>query len=271
MSEQQPLVSVMIPYYNCKEYIAETLASVEAQTYGNIETLIVNDGSDPEHAAALENLLAEKPHIRYATQTNQGVAAARNHAARLALGRYFLFLDADDIILPEYIAKCVSILESDAACKLVYPQAEFFDAKSGEWNMPLYCNLANLLGHNCIPAIAMHRADDFSVIGGFDESLASHEDWDLWIRLLVKGGNVYRIPHILFQYRKRADSSSMINRLEQNPLLEQKDWQRIYEKHSRLFLENGLGYFELADIKRRYEKITASFLYKFICFFKKNK
>ena len=239
---QSPTVSVMIPYYNCKEYIVETIQSVLNQSYQNFEIIIVDDGSAPEHADYLREFLADKPAIRYAVQNNQGVAAARNHAARLAGGKYFLFLDSDDLILPDYIEKCVAVLENNPDCKLVYPLAEYFDAQEGLWNLPDYDGLESLLKGNRIPIISMHRAEDFVSLGGFDENLATHEDWDLWIRLLSNGGEVIRIPEVLFRYRKRRDGSSLINRLEQNPDLNREDWQKVYEKNRALFMQHHLGY-----------------------------
>ena len=239
---QSPTVSVMIPYYNCKEYIVETIQSVLSQSHQNFEIIIVDDGSDPEHADYLREFLADKPAIRYAVQNNQGVAAARNHAARLAGGKYFLFLDSDDLILPDYIEKCVAVLESNPDCKLVYPLAEYFDAQEGLWNLPDYDGLESLLKGNRIPIISMHRAEDFVSLGGFDENLTTHEDWDFWIRLLSNGGTVIRIPEVLFRYRKRRDGSSLINRLEQNPDLNREDWQKVYEKNRALFMRHHLGY-----------------------------
>ena len=239
---QSPTVSVMIPYYNCKEYIVETIQSVLSQSHQNFEIIIVDDGSDPEHADYLKEFLADKPAIRYAVQNNQGVAAARNHAARLAGGKYFLFLDSDDLILPDYIEKCVTVLENNPDCKLVYPLAEYFDAQEGLWNLPDYDGLESLLKGNRIPIISMHRAEDFVSLGGFDENLTTHEDWDLWIRLLSNGGTVIRIPEVLFRYRKRRDGSSLINRLEQNPDLNREDWQKVYEKNRVLFMQYHLGY-----------------------------
>ena len=239
---QSPTVSVMIPYYNCKEYIVETIQSVLSQSHQNFEIIIVDDGSDPEHADYLREFLADKPAIRYAVQNNQGVAAARNHAARLAGGKYFLFLDSDDLILPDYIEKCVTVLENNSDCKLVYPLAEYFDAQEGLWNLPDYDGLESLLKGNRIPIISMHRAEDFVSLGGFDENLTTHEDWDFWIRLLSNGGTVIRIPEVLFRYRKRRDGSSLINRLEQNPDLNREDWQKVYEKNRALFMQHHLGY-----------------------------
>ena len=239
----RPTVSVMIPYFNCKEYIAETIESVRQQSYPDIEIIIVDDGSAQEHADYLKNFLADKPDIHYAVQANLGVAAARNHAARLAKGKYFLFLDSDDLILPDYIEKCVAILEAEPKCKLVYPKVEFFDAQNGLWHLPPYDGLRSLLTGNRFPSsVSMHRAADFAAAGGFDENLTTHEDWDLWIRLLSSGGEARCIPEVLFRYRKRSDGSSLINRLEQNPDLNREDWQKVYEKNRALFMQYHLGY-----------------------------
>ena len=239
----RPTVSVMIPYFNCKEYIAETVESVRQQSYPDIEIIIVDDGSAQEHADYLKNFLADKPDIHYAVQANLGVAAARNHAARLAKGKYFLFLDSDDLILPDYIEKCVAILEAEPKCKLVYPKVEFFDAQNGLWHLPPYDGLRSLLTGNRFPSsVSMHRAADFAAAGGFDENLTTHEDWDLWIRLLSSGGEARCIPEVLFRYRKRSDGSSLINRLEQNPDLNREDWQKVYEKNRDLFMQYHLGY-----------------------------
>lgn len=255
---QHPLVSVMIPYYNCEQYIAETIASVEVQHYPNIEIIIVDDGSREESAAFLTKLLETKPTIRLVTQNNQGVAAARNHAARLASGEYFLFLDADDQILPDYIQKSVKILESNPDCKLVYPQAEFFDAKEGFWQLPPYEGIKSLLTGNCFPSsVSMHRAADFKALGGFDKNLVTHEDWDFWIRLLSGGGKVYQIPEVLFRYRKRRDGSSLIDSLDKNTDLSRKDCQHIYEKHRNLFLQHHLSYWDHIQILAQNRQLQA--------------
>ena len=124
----------------------------------------------------------------------------------------------------------------------MYPLAEYFDAQEGLWNLPDYDGLESLLKGNRIPIISMHRAEDFVSLGGFDENLTTHEDWDLWIRLLSNGGTVIRIPEVLFRYRKRRDGSSLINRLEQNPDLNREDWQKVYEKNRVLFMQYHLGY-----------------------------
>lgn len=248
---RQPLVSVMIPYYNCGKYIAETLESVRQQHYPKIETIIVDDGSDTAESAQLDGILQKHPHIRLIRQHNQGLSAARNAAAKAAQGRYYLFLDADDLILSEYVQESVGILENNPDCKLVYPQAEFFDARTGPWKLPAYSGLRRLLEGNHIPAVAVHRAEDFRRHGGFDESLRTHEDWDLWIRMLEHGGSAHLIERVLFRYRRRQDQSSLSDKLINETEAVKTSWQNVYVKHSSLFTRHGLGYYDLIHNLRK--------------------
>lgn len=240
-----PLVSIMVPYYNCKVYIAETITSIDAQTYPNIEIIIVDDGSSPEDAEYLKNLLTGRSDIIYSAQDNRGLSSARNHAAQLAHGKYFCFLDADDVIHPEYIQSCVDIFEKNPECKLVYSRAEFFDAQTGEWNLPEYTDFKTLLKGNHIPAFAVHYSDDYKGANGFDETLKTHEDWDFWIRLLKDGGRAIKLPTIFFYYRKRKDQSSLTDSLLKNSMLDKESWQRVYDKNKQLFISYGLGYYDL--------------------------
>lgn len=253
-----PLVSVMIPYYNCQKYIIETIDSVEKQTYSNIEIIIVNDGSSKEDTLFLIDLLKNKSHIKYFYQENKGLSATRNAAATYAQGEYFLFLDADDVILPTYISQSVEILEKSPEVKLVYPLSEFFGAQTGIWQLPPYEGLKSILLGNRIPCIAIHRATHFRLSGGFDESLPTHEDWDLWIRILADGGEVFQIPEVLFRYRKRDDGSSLINQIQCNPLLLKDHIQRVYIKNNTIFMQNQLSYWDLLQIFWQHQDMDLS-------------
>jgi glycosyltransferase involved in cell wall biosynthesis len=90
--KNHPLVSVIIPVYNCEKYLAATLDSVFAQTYCPIEVIVVDDGSTDRSA----DIVLAYPEVRYFYQSNQGVAVARNMAISAAQGEYIAFLDADD-------------------------------------------------------------------------------------------------------------------------------------------------------------------------------
>lgn len=251
-----PLISIIIPYYNCEKYIAETLASVEAQTYPNIEVILVNDGSSKPSTAYIEALIQDKAYIQYFYQENKGVSSARNTGAKHAKGEFLLFLDADNKIHPDYLQKTAEVLSSNPNCKLVYTKAEFFEAQSGEWELPDYTNFKNLLLGNKIDTLALIRKMDFDALGGFDENLKSHEDWDYWIRLLQYGGEVIRIDEILFYYRKRFDKTSLTDNLIRNENENRESWQIIYSKHHDLFIKYQLSYWDLIHFLHQVETLS---------------
>lgn len=268
LSPNLPLISIIIPYYNCKEYIAEALQSIEMQTYMNIETIVVNDGSDRQNTAYIESLIqrkkAEQKNIHYAYQTNKGVSSARNTGGRLACGDYILFLDADDKLHPEFIQKTLSAFIHTPNCILAYSKSEYFDAATGERPLPPLTGLKSLLMGNRIPTNSLHKMSDFIRLHGFDESLRTHEDWDYWIRLLKDGGAVSQLNEVLFYYRKRMDGSSLIDGLAKNADANQRSWQAVYDKNKELFLQHNLSFFDLVSSvanaenwQKKYEEMSA--------------
>ena len=258
-----PIISVVVPFYNNSETLDETLCSVEAQTYPSIEIVVVNDGSNEYHSNKLKQLLSTRPYVQLIEQPNKGLASARNIGARQASGVYFCFLDSDDVIKPRYLSACAEVLK-DPKIKLVYTKAEFFGAREGNWNLPPYEGLKSILLGNRIPnAVALQRSKDFFEVGGFDESLRTHEDWDYWIRLLQNEGDVVCIQDVLFMYRKRSDGTSLIDQLEGEPRRIQEDWQKIYDKHRSLYLQHNLGYHDLIiqlEKMRKSERMLSSHL-----------
>src|SRR6185437_7308560 len=98
-----PLVSVIIPTYNCVNYISRAIHSVLFQTYPNIEIIVVNDGSTDDTSKLLDILFSNK--ITVINQVNKGVAAARNAGIKVAKGKYIAMLDADDIFLNDRISE----------------------------------------------------------------------------------------------------------------------------------------------------------------------
>ena len=240
-----PLVSVMIPYYNCKEYIEQTILSVERQTYPHIEIIIVDDGSDDTHKTYLEALIRHKPSIRLIYQSNRGVAAARNTAARYAQGQYFIFLDADDVIGATYIEQSVEQFWQQPDLALVYPKTELFGAEAAPFTPPVYKHYPDVLAWNTFPTPSIHKATDYHKIGGFNEDLSTHEDWDYWIRLLLDNKQVYQIPEVLYFYRKRDNGTSLMDGLKEHPEKLVHEWQQVYLANQEIFLQHNLGYFNL--------------------------
>ena len=112
------MFSVIMPVYNGEKYISTAIDSVLAQTCGDWELIVVNDGSKDGTAKVLE-AYADNPQIRIIHQPNGGVSVARNRAMQEATGDYFAFLDADDLWLPEHLATMQYLIHE-------YPQAGLY-------------------------------------------------------------------------------------------------------------------------------------------------
>ena len=122
----QPKLSVIIASYNHQDYISETLRSLEEQTFGDFEIIIVDDGSSDK---TVEIAKSAQSRAQIYTQKNQGVVAARNRGVSLAKGKYICFVDSDDVVLPERFAKQVALLDSDSELGLVFNDALIIDSK----------------------------------------------------------------------------------------------------------------------------------------------
>ncbi|MBX3231500.1 MAG: glycosyltransferase family 2 protein [Labilithrix sp.] len=121
-------VSVVVPLYNKAPYVQRTLASIAAQTYGDYEVIVVDDGSTDGGAEIVAAL--EMPRVRLVVQGNEGPGAARNRGLAEARGEYIAFLDADDEWLPEFLARSVALLDA-AASDVAAVSSGYFEHPSG--------------------------------------------------------------------------------------------------------------------------------------------
>lgn len=208
-----PRVSIIIPAFNAVATIHETLDSVLQQTVRDIEIIVVDDGSTDATAAAVMPYLGAS--VTLVQQPNKGLSAARNTGIAHATGELLLFLDADDLILPDYLACQVSVLTAHpetcvACCDFRY----FPDGFPQQWRPHSLAPvqpypLSQLLAGNVLPVhTAVVRRTTIDRVGPFDESLTALEDWDLWLRIALDGGRFQYHPRILALYRQRAGSLS---------------------------------------------------------------
>lgn len=191
---EEPLVSVVIPAYNCSRFIVAAIESVLNQTLPGLEIVIVNDGSSDtqELETALQPYL---PRLRYFRQENRGPSAARNAGIQKAVGRYIAFLDSDDVWLPHHLARQVQHLEADTGIGLVYSNNSQVDEDGYKHdafdhvpqNGPV--TLDNLLAERCTvntSSVVVQR-EGLLKAGLFDEDMRRCEDFDLWLRLANAG------------------------------------------------------------------------------------
>ncbi len=229
-------VSIVIPCYNHGAFIEETVNSCREQSYGNIEIIIIDDGSTDEATGhKLAKLEAQGINVIYSE--NQGPVLARNSAIAAATGTYILPLDADDLIAPSYVEKAVRAMEEDPALGIIYCEAELFGAQQGRWELPEF-SMPGFLNENCIFITALFRRSDWELVGGYKNAMRyGWEDWEFWLSLIELGRGVYKIPETLFFYRKHA-CTSMVSHVQKDRLRRDELWRQIFTLHRELYEKN---------------------------------
>ena len=194
---QAPLVSVIIPAYNAEKYVLEAIRSVEAQGYGSVEILLIDDGSKD---STVELVRQAAPQVRIIQQANAGAAAARNKGLEEATGEFICFLDADDGWFPGKLKAQVGYLLEHTEVGISYhkwyvwkpnERGEFLPPKreeepvSGEIDPArsgwIYTNL--LLDCIVHTSSVMMRREVVRAIGYFKTNLVTGEDYDYWLRV----------------------------------------------------------------------------------------
>lgn len=194
-----PRVSIIIPCFNKAPYIGEAIGSALAQSHPNIEVIVVDDGSTDNSLAVINTYTAQG--IKLIQQKNQGVCIARNNAIGQSTGEYIVPLDADDILSPNYVQRCVAQFEAKPETKLVYTQCEYLGNRKGSVAIPAY-RWELLLWYSIIPATSMYRRADYDITGGYNPNMnLALEDWDFYLSLLGPTDIVHLIEEPLFYYR----------------------------------------------------------------------
>ena len=141
MASGAPLVSVLVPCYNLGEFLDEAVDSALAQTYGNVEVVVVDDGSTDERTRAL---IAgyRRPKTRVLHAPHEGLAAARNRALLESTGEYVCALDADDRLDPAFLERTVGVLERERSIAFASAWLRAFGTETWEWK-PERCDLGD--------------------------------------------------------------------------------------------------------------------------------
>jgi peptidoglycan/xylan/chitin deacetylase (PgdA/CDA1 family) len=209
-----PAVSVIIPAHNAATTLAGTVASLQGQTWREWEAIIVENGSSDQTAAVAASCCAGDPRLRWCSRPTGGVSAARNAGLAQARHDWVLFLDADDWLRPSHLERLTAHLAAHPELDAVHCGWARVDADQhvlweelGPAEEDLYPRLARTCAfaiHACVARRALIQE-----VGGFDPSLRTGEDWDLWLRLARAGARFGHVPVALALYRARAGSASM--------------------------------------------------------------
>lgn len=204
-------VSVIIPTFNRRDLVCETIDSVLGQTLPDVEVVVVDDGSTDGTGEHLASCYSNR--IRYVYQFNSGRSVARNRGVQMASGEYLLFLDSDDLLLPHALERMASFLGSHPDVDAVYTDCDYMDADGRKLQTislerpPVTAEtfLEMMVLTNVIVAChsLMLRKQALERIGFpyFDETLHGPEDHDLWLRLAVNGAIFRELEELTCLFR----------------------------------------------------------------------
>lgn len=209
-----PKVSIVIPVYNGQDFLREAIDSALAQTYKNVEILVVNDGSDDDGATE-RVAISYGDKVRYFLKPNGGVASALNLAVAEMTGDYFSWLSHDDLYAEDKVEKEVSAVSRGGRDDVViYSDYSTFTSDPGH-DTPVYMKgvppehfrywitVENRL-HGCTLLIPRGA---FEKVGGFNESLRTTQDYDLWFRM-AKEFPFIHMPEVLVKARSHPEQGS---------------------------------------------------------------
>ena len=202
-----PLVSVVIPTYNCAQFLPETLRSILSQTFRDFEIIVMDDGSTDNTEQVVTGFQSDK--IRYFKLPNSGgPSRPRNRGIELSVGKYVSLCDSDDVMFPEKLAEAIPFLEQEANLGFVFTNMIlshedgtpfpdlFLDTYEGFWKLPkkkvgerwfsikrqdaydalfyeMYIGISGVVA----------RKQVLLSVGGFDETLSPGADWDIFFRI----------------------------------------------------------------------------------------
>lgn len=207
-----PLVSVVIPAFNSERFLGEALASVSAQTYAPVETIVVDDGSSDGTA----EIARTHPGVTLLEQENSGPSAARNRGFDASRGEFIAFHDSDDVMTPDKLAVQVGHMLANPSIGCVLVEQELLVEEGAE--LPFWAEGTKVktmmpsrppeledepLVH---PMTMVVRRETFERVGGFDESMRAAEDLDWMLRAAEEGIEITRLSGVLLRRRVHAAS-----------------------------------------------------------------
>ena len=231
-NKNNPVISIITPYFNGQDYIEETAKSVLRQTFSNFEWIIVDDGSSKEGKEKLQQIEKMDSRIKVFTNSysSRGPAQTRDFGIRNSAksSKYIVFLDADDLYNKTFLECSYWTLETHPEASWTYTDSVNFGAKNFLWRK--WYDVEWELRENILLVSACVRKADLIEVGGFElKEKKVYEDWYLWIKLIKAGKFPVRMNSLLTYYRQKKGTSELKSSNEEN----KKNALRIIEEAKR--------------------------------------
>lgn len=230
--KNNPIISIITPYFNGQDYIEETAKSVLRQTFSDFEWIIVDDGSSKEGKEILKKIQKMDSRIKVFSNSysSRGPAQARDFGIRNSSksSKYIVFLDADDLYNKTFLECSYWTLETHPEASWAYTDSINFGAKNFLWRK--WYDVEWELKENILLVSACVRKADLLEVGGFElKEKKVYEDWYLWIKLIKAGKFPVRMNSLLTYYRQKKGTSELKASSEEN----KKKALRIIEEAKR--------------------------------------
>jgi glycosyltransferase involved in cell wall biosynthesis len=261
-----PYFSVIIPTYNRASIIDRAINAVLQQSFDDVEIIVVDDGSTDATAAVVRSI--SSPKLTYIYQENKGVCAARNLGASKATGKYLLFYDSDDLVLPTALLDFKNANIDDAA-DLLFGDVE---KKVLNKNASTIIKSSNPYGNN--KGTGLYLAGSFCIatsffekLGGYDENIRFGENTELRFRIdLIKPKKVFTNSIVLiYEVSTDGGSANLKNKIISNHYIMNKHgyYFKQYPKVKQMYFQNNaIAYFELKQYRNAIlENIKAWYAY----------
>lgn len=215
MNEQRPQVSILMAAHNAATFLRDSVQSILDQSLENFEFVIINDGSTDDTPSILESFRKQDSRIKVINQHHSGLPRSLNHGLRLCVCDLVARMDADDISLPNRLAKQVAFMDahpeiSVLGCRyrrissegsvLGYSPRVLAQPQEAMWRLPFGSTVPH-------PGV-IYRRDVVLEAGAYDEDRKQTQDYDLWCRLVQMGHQVTNLPDHLLDYRVHANQAS---------------------------------------------------------------
>lgn len=210
-NKEKPLITVVMPFYNDKEYIEQAVTCVLNQTFPLFELLIIDDGStDKEGLKKLDEVSTLDARIKVYHKKNEGLSATRDYGASKSSEscKYLFFLDSDDLIEETYFECAYWTLETNPDASWAYGDLVGFESREYTWNVLF--DSEKLKKENYLVATAMIRKKDFNDVNGYElKEKSINEDWNFWLKMISKGKYPVKMNYYTFWYRRKASGGEL--------------------------------------------------------------
>jgi hypothetical protein len=260
-----PPVSVLVPAFNGELFVEKALASLAAQTFGEFEAIVVDDGSSDRTAEIVAGVAARDRRFRLIRQTNGGTQAARNTALHASSGAWVALLDQDDVWLPGKLEAQLALAAARPSANLLFTNYEVWDGERAQGiryerrdKVP-DGDVALRLAWSCLFQASTVMVPRTAAVGanGFDPELRNAGDWDLWLRIAERGIEVAGTyePLVLYRVWGGNESRDHVRTATERVLMLEKSLAREQPVGLRAAcvrsLKNARAQLELASAARR--------------------